>query len=168
MTVFDAYALIAFFQDEPAADIVEQRLRAEGEKAYVSCVNAAEIVDQLVRVGGQSEDQVNDALDWLVAGGVLIMPADQDMGRLAGLLRARHYRRSRSDVSLGDCMALATAISFGRPLATADPALAVMARAEGVEVVALPDSRGDVPLSAQSFGSTLGPKRGSAATSESM
>jgi PIN domain nuclease of toxin-antitoxin system len=145
VTVFDAYALIAFLREEPAAAIVEQRLREEGEEACVSCVNAAEIVDRLVRVGGQSEEQVMDSLDWLVAGGMLIMPADQDMGRLAGQLRARHYRRSGGDVSLGDCMALSTAISLGRPLATADPALAALTREQGVELVPLPDSRGRMP-----------------------
>ncbi len=145
MTVFDAHALIAFLLDEPAAPIVEARLREEGEGSRVSCVNAAEIVDRLVRVGGQPEEQVMDSLDWLVAGGMLIMPADQDMGRLAGQLRARHYRRQDAAVSLGDCMALSTALSLGEPLATADPALASLARMSGVEVVALPDSRGRRP-----------------------
>jgi PIN domain nuclease of toxin-antitoxin system len=145
VTVFDACALIAFLLDEPAAPIVEQRLREEGEEACISCVNAAEIVDRLIRIGGQSEERVMDSLDWLVAGGMLIMPADQDMGRLAGQLRARHYRRGDAALSLADCMALSTAISLGRPLATADPALARLARNQGVEVVALPDSRGAVP-----------------------
>jgi PIN domain nuclease of toxin-antitoxin system len=145
VTVFDAYALIAFLLDEPAAAIVEQHLREEGEEACVSAVNAAEIVDRLVRIGGQPEEQVMDSLDWLVAGGMLIMPADQDMGRLAGQLRARHYRRNGADVSLADCLALATAISLGKPLATADPALAALTLQNGVELVALPDSRGRKP-----------------------
>ena len=145
MTVFDAYALIAFFADEPAAALIDERIRQDPEKACVSCVNAAEIVDRMVRVGGQSAEHVNDALDWLVASGMLLMPADGDMGRLAGELRSRHYRRGDADVSLGDCMALSTAISLGKPLATSDPALAAMARQEGVEVLALPDSQGRVP-----------------------
>jgi uncharacterized protein with PIN domain len=147
MTVFDAYAIIALLLDEPAAGLVEARLREGPEEACVSCVNAAEIVDRLVRIGGQSEDQVNDTLDWLTGpgAGMLIMPADGDMGRLAGQLRARHYRRDGGAVSLGDCMALATAISLGRPLATADPALAALARQCGVELLALPDSRGRMP-----------------------
>jgi PIN domain nuclease of toxin-antitoxin system len=145
VTVFDAFAIIAFLLDEPAAAIVEQRLREEAEDACISAVNAAEIVDRLVRVGGQPESDVMDSLDWLVASGVLIMPIDRDMGGLAGQLRARHYRREGADVSLADCAALATAISLGKPLATADPALAAMARANGVELLALPDSRGVTP-----------------------
>jgi PIN domain nuclease of toxin-antitoxin system len=145
VTVFDASALIALFQDEPAAAIVEQCLREEGEKACVSCVNAAEIVDRMMRLNGHSEEQVSDALDWLCSGGMRIMPADQDMGRMAGQLRARHYRRNGANVSLGDCMALSTAISFGRPLATADSTLAALAKHEGVEVLPLPNSRGVLP-----------------------
>ncbi len=76
---------------------------------------------------------------------MLLMTADGDTGRLAGELRARHYRRNGSDVSLGDCMALSTAISLGDTLATSDAALAAAARREGVEVLALPDSRGRKP-----------------------
>jgi hypothetical protein len=42
-------------------------------------------------------------------------------------------------------MALSTAISLGRPLATSDAALAVAAREEGVDVLPLPNSRGQTP-----------------------
>lgn len=63
----------------------------------------------------------------------------------AGDLRAVHYHRERSAVSLADCLALATAESVGEALATPDPALAAMARAEGIEVIPLPDSRGHRP-----------------------
>ncbi len=145
MTVYDAQGLLALLFDEPAAAIVEERLRREGEDACVSCVNVAEIVDRLIRVFGQPQQQVTDSLDWLTSGGMLVMTADGDMGRLAGELRARHYRRNGSDVSLGGCMALSTAISLGDGLATSDPALAAAARQEGVEVLALPDSRGRKP-----------------------
>ena len=144
MTVLDASALIAFLLDEPAAPIVEQRIREAGQDACISCVNLVEVVDQLIRVLGHAEEHVTDSMDWLMAGGLLFMPADGDMGRLAGQLRARHYRRG-AQVSLGDCMALSTAISFNRSLATSDAALAEIARLEGVEVLALPNSQGRTP-----------------------
>jgi predicted nucleic acid-binding protein len=76
---------------------------------------------------------------------LLITPADWDIGRRAGQLRARRYRRGSASFSLGDCMALSTAISFRKPLATSDAALAELARQEGVEVIALPNSRGEKP-----------------------
>jgi ribonuclease VapC len=168
VTVFDANALLAFLLDEPGADVVEGRIREEGEDACISSVNLVEVVDRLIRGRGQPEQHVSETMDWLMAGGLLFMPTDGDMGRLAGELRARHYRRQGSALSLADCMALSTAISLDRPLATSDPALAAVAREEGVQVLALPNSRGHAPADGQRLGSTLGPKRGSAATSESM
>jgi PIN domain nuclease of toxin-antitoxin system len=145
VTVFDASALLAFLRDEPAAVTVEEHIRKAGDDACISSVNLVEVVDKLIRVYGNSEEYVADTMDWLMAGGLLFMPTDGDMGRLAGELRARHYRRRDSELSHADCMALSTAISLGRPLATTDPALVAAARKEGVEVLALPNSRGQTP-----------------------
>jgi putative ABC transport system permease protein len=50
-----------------------------------------------------------------------------------------------SEVSLGDCFALALATHRRAPLATADPDLAAAARLEEVDVVPLPDSSGRRP-----------------------
>jgi predicted nucleic acid-binding protein len=63
----------------------------------------------------------------------------------AGRLRARHYHRNAMAVSLADCIAAATALSLDRPLATADPALAALVRAEGGQVRGLVDSKGRLP-----------------------
>lgn len=81
----------------------------------------------------------------LVETGVSVIPVDQSLAGRTGELRARHYRRGISDVSLADCAALATSLSLSTPLATSDPALAQAARAEGCVVVALPDTRGVRP-----------------------
>ena len=64
---------------------------------------------------------------------------------LATSLRADHYHRTRAAVSLADCICVATAISLDTDLATTDSALAAVARAAGVEVIALPDSAGVIP-----------------------
>lgn len=68
-----------------------------------------------------------------------------EAGRRAGQLRAAHYHRTTSPLSLADCVALAVADDRGEALATADPSLAAMARAEGVEVIGLPDAQGRRP-----------------------
>jgi PIN domain nuclease of toxin-antitoxin system len=145
VTVFDASALLAFLLDEPGADIVEERIREAGDSACISSVNLVEVVDKLIRGVGQTEERVGETMDWLMAGGLLFMPTDGDMGRLAGELRARHYRRQESPLSLADCMALSTAISLDTPLATSDAVLAAVAGDEGVQVLALPNSRGKAP-----------------------
>lgn len=113
--------------------------------ACISSVNLAEVIDRLVRVGHLPEEQVTQSLDWVVSGGLAITAVDEPTGQLAGRLRARHYRKNGSAASLADCVALATSICRGEALATADPALATMARAEGVDVVALPDAQGRKP-----------------------
>jgi uncharacterized protein with PIN domain len=145
MTVLDAQAIVAFLVDEPAKPEVEALLLDEVERAAVSAGNLAEAVDVLTRIHGNGAKIVLERLDWLEVGGLNVVPVDSDIGRRAGSLRARHYDRASRPVSLGDCLALATAIRRGTRLATADPHLLAMAGDEGVEVLALPDSRGRRP-----------------------
>lgn len=68
-----------------------------------------------------------------------------DVGILAGRLRARHYHRQRMAVSLADCVAAAAALTQRQNLATSDPSLAAMVRAEGGNVHRLPDNAGRLP-----------------------
>lgn len=145
MTLLDAHALIAFLLDEAAAEAVEAHLRSRDDGARMSAVNLAEVLDRLIRVAGQQEQKVAERVEWLVSGGLEVVPADDRIGRLAGLLRARHYHHREAPVSLADCVTLATAISLQQRLATADPALAIVARRTGVDLVPLPDTRGRRP-----------------------
>lgn len=55
----------------------------------------------------------------------------------------RVYARDPDDVHA--CVAAATALDSGSPLATADPALAALVRDEGGSLHALPDRAGRVP-----------------------
>lgn len=145
MTVLDAFALIAFFAGEPAASDVETLLRSAEDRSRLSAVNMIETIDVLVRMRKHSLEDVHQRLDWLRAEGLSLELLDPEAAAVAGTLRAAHYGRRACEVSLADCAALATALAFGEALATADPALAAVARTEGVEVVALPDSQGRRP-----------------------
>lgn len=142
MTVLDAYAVLAFLRAEPCADDVAALLRAA---TTLSAANAAEVVDQLTRVYGSDPDDVHADLALLANAGMQLAPVTADLGLLAGRLRAKHYHRDRAAVSLADCIAAATALSSNRPLATSDPALAGVVRAEGGTIHGLPDSRGTSP-----------------------
>lgn len=144
MTVLDAYALVAALTGEAAAPEVEAILRSD-EPSHVSAVNLAEVHDQLVRVRARDEDDVVVALELLAVGGLETVPADARLARRAGEWRAAHYHRERCAVSLADCFAAATADRLGEALATSDPHLAAMARALGIEIVALADSTGTRP-----------------------
>lgn len=142
MTVLDAYAVLAFLRNETAAELVSELLRSP---TVLTAVNAAEVIDQLVRVYGRDADDVHADIALLSNAGMDLSPVSADVGLLAGRLRARHYHRERMAVSLADCVAAATALSIGRPLATADAALAAMVRVEGISLHALPDSAGRLP-----------------------
>ncbi len=142
MTVLDAYALLAFLRGEPCADEVSVLLR---RPSTLSAVNATEIVDQLVRVYHRDPDDVHADLALLANDHLELAPVTAELGLHAGRLRAKHYHRERAAVSLADCVAAATALTTGVSIATSDPALAAVVRAEGGEVHPLPDSNGVRP-----------------------
>jgi PIN domain nuclease of toxin-antitoxin system len=142
LILLDAYALHAFVVGEEAADEVEQLLRT-GPAAVVA-TNLAEIVDGLVRKEGWSDTDVVERLGMVVGPIVEVRPVADTVGWRAGLLRARHYRRTSCPVSLADCVLLASARP-GERIATADPAVAAVARAEGIGLVPLPDTSGRRP-----------------------
>jgi predicted nucleic acid-binding protein len=145
MTILDAQALIAFLRGEPAAPDVAIELRRRDTGSGISAVNLAEVIDRLLRVYQLPDRDVTRALELVFSDGVSVLPADEPTGQRAGRLRARYYDARTSAISLADCIALATCRRPDDSLATSDPALAGMARAEGVPVVALPDSQGRRP-----------------------
>lgn len=142
MSVLDAYAVVAYLRREPAGQEVAALLRSP---SVMSAVNAAEVMDQLVRVAGLGADEVHADLALLTHAGMEVRPATLQLGILAGRLRARHYHRNRLPVSLADCFAAATALLGRLPLATSDPDLAALVRAERGAVHPLPDSAGTLP-----------------------
>ena len=145
MTVLDAQAVVALLLGEPAADEVAAMTRDSGHPVSISAVNVAEVVDVLVRVMGRTHDQVIEKLDWLSAGGLVVVPVDEGIGRIAGRIHAERYHRRDRPLSMADCIALATAITQREAIATSDPPLAATATLEGCDVVPLPDSQGRRP-----------------------
>lgn len=142
MTVLDAYAVIAFLRGETCADEVDDLLRTD---AVLTSLNAAEVVDQLVRIWGRDGDDVEGDLALLGQAGLRVMALDAEAALAAGRLRAAHYDRRICAISMADCVAAVAAVTLGRPLATSDPALAGVLRSAGGAVVALADSSGRRP-----------------------
>ncbi len=141
--VLDAYALVALIVDEPAAQLVEELMRS-GEAAITS-INLAEAVDVSCRVHGLNERSVREIVEPLIFGAHLsvVAPIDTDAWR-AARLRIGHYNRRTRPLSIADCFLLAAVTPADR-VATADPAVAEVARAEGIDMIALPDSSGRRP-----------------------
>jgi PIN domain nuclease of toxin-antitoxin system len=145
VTVLDSQAVIALLRDEPAADEVDAILRGRDGIASISAVALAEVVDVLVRTGRRRVDEVSLLVDTMFAAGLEVVPVDEEIGRLAGILRSRHWNRDRRPVSIVDCTVLATGMIAQEPIATGDAALIDAARAEGHPAIALLDSRGRRP-----------------------
>lgn len=142
MTVLDAYAVIAYLRGEPSADEVAELLHGP---TILTAVNAAEVLDQMIRVFDSDPDAVEADLALLSHAGMTVQAVTHELGMEAGRIRARRYHRDRAAVSMADCVAASAALAARRPLATADPALAAVLRAEGGDVHPLPDSRGKRP-----------------------
>jgi uncharacterized protein with PIN domain len=142
VTLLDAYAIVALVADEPAADDVEALLRRGG--AAITTVNLAEAVDVARRVHGLPEADVRDAVEPLLSEVIAtIEPAETAAWRAADL-RNRYYERRTRPLSLADCFLIAAA-GHADTIATADPPVAQVARAERLGVVALPDTAGRRP-----------------------
>ena len=141
MIILDAYAVLALLNDEHAALQVQKLIEGDEETA-LTLLGISEVLDYLVRLAGTEEDEA--VLD-LAQLGLAAPPAlDPQLAASAGLLRARHYDRRTRAISLADCVAAETARRLDASLATADPPLLDTCEAEGIAVIALPDSQGAV------------------------
>jgi predicted nucleic acid-binding protein len=129
--LLDAFAMIALLAEEPAADEVEAILHT-GD-AVITAINLAEALDVLQRVERVPRERLDALTGPLVRESLTLVPVDEPMARDAADIRARHYHRTRTPVSLADCVLVAAA-KPDRALATADAPLIRVARAEGVEV----------------------------------
>lgn len=141
MIILDAFAVVAYLKGEPATGQVRQLLDDDTE-ASLTALGLAKVLDHLVRLTGVEEDEA--VLDVAQLGLANPPPIEPGLAMRAGLLRARHYHRRDRMVSLADCVAAESARVGPCPLATADPHLLDTCREEGIEVIALPDSRGRI------------------------
>lgn len=132
--MLDSTAAIALLRDEPGADKVEELLRCA--RGRMSTFSAAEVVDVLIRRHGGQPDEIVSSVDQLCASAVQAVPGSLELATRAGELRARHFDRRRSRVSIADCFVLATARP-GDTIATGDKLLAAVAGDEGIDVVVL-------------------------------
>lgn len=122
-TVLDASALLAGLLNEPGS----ARVAAALDAAVISAVNLAEVTAGLVR-NGATEREARSALRALA---VTVVPADEELGIQAGLLRSI---TDGAGLSLGDRFCLALARRLASPALTADRKWQEVADAVGVEV----------------------------------
>jgi predicted nucleic acid-binding protein len=109
-------------------------------------VNLCEAADVCRRRHGVAEREIRDVVEpLLLTGRLTAVPSGTTEAWRAADLRASYYDRKARALSLADCLLLAHAQTGDEALATADPAVAEVARAEGLALVPLPDSTGVRP-----------------------
>lgn len=144
MIFLDAYALVALASGEPAADDVEAILRRPGADPAVLSINLAEAADVLARTYGLPVTASRMALSPILGDPVRIIDGDAELAWRAASIRSEYYAKRAREVSLADCFLIGAARE-NDAIATSDPALAAVARAEGVRVEGLADRRGRKP-----------------------
>jgi predicted nucleic acid-binding protein len=114
--VLDSWALIAFFEDEPAAEAVEKILEqaaAERHKLLMSVVNWGEVYYNTARE--VSEAAAEQKLKEIAAMPVEIVSADQHLTHQAAIYKAT------CKMSYADCFGAALAKIRNAEFVTGDP-----------------------------------------------
>jgi len=131
----DAFAWLAWLQDEPGAAAVQRCLDA-AERRHAECVtsiiNLGEAYYRLVRVDRRDEAE---SLWRMALGGVLpvsVKDATRRRVRRAAELKASHA------IAYADAFAVATALEFRAILLTGDPEIKPLEGEQDLEVQWLP------------------------------
>ena len=114
--LLDSYALLAYFQAEPAGAKVRNILKeaaAGAAKAFLSVINLGEIYYIVARKRGETEASViTEAISRLPVG---LVDATKERVLAAARVKAQH------PVSYADAFVVATAIEFTATIITGDP-----------------------------------------------
>lgn len=114
--VLDSYAILAFLEDEPGAEIVEKALRetAAGKaEGFLSVINWGEVYYTVMREMGQ--EKAEEIAELLATYPLQIMAADQPLTKLAAQFKGRHR------IAYADCFAAALAKQQKAVVLTGDP-----------------------------------------------
>jgi len=113
--VLDSWAVIAYLEDEPAAEKVANIIADAHEEQiplYMTVVNAGEVWYVVARETSSAE--ADTSIKQLRDLGVKFVDADWELAKMAA------YFKSRNKMSFADCFAAALALQLKAHLATGD------------------------------------------------
>jgi len=142
LTFLDANAFVALLRREPGGQEVADLLRSRACVTPAACV--AEVVDKLVRRHAIAAEDLAERLGPLLNEAIAVVVVDPQTAWRAGEIRAAHYDRKTSSLSLADCLLLA-ATGPDDELATSDRAVAAAAHRLDIGLIPLLDSKGERP-----------------------
>ena len=132
----DAFALLAWLQDEPGADITEGFLRQaasrQGFQCFVSAINVGEVYYRLYRIRGAEEAETfwEEAWQGLVPL-TIVTPTPHQLHQAARL-------KGRYLIAYADAFAAQLAQEKHLPLASGDPELQALEAAGELTLIWLP------------------------------
>ena len=114
--ILDSYALLAYFQAEPAGAKVRNILKdaaADASKAFLSVISLGEIYYIVARKRGEEKaGEITEAISRLPVG---LVDVTKERVLAAARVKAQH------PVSYADAFVVATAIEFTATIVTGDP-----------------------------------------------
>ena len=113
--VLDSWAVLAYLEDEPSADSIEDimaQAHDAGVPLFMSVINAGEVWYSVAR--RRSEKDADECLKDLHDLGITLMDAGWNLTR-----RAADFKR-KGRIAYADCFAAALAKMNGAPLVTGD------------------------------------------------
>jgi uncharacterized protein with PIN domain len=119
--VLDSYALMAFFEDEPGADLVRGLLIKAEEtdlKLLMSVVNLGEVWNSIART--TSAETADEYIRNIQGMSIDIVDADWGLTRQAAVFKAN------GKIAYGDCFAAALAKNRRAELITGDPEFKIL------------------------------------------
>jgi predicted nucleic acid-binding protein len=114
--VFDSWAFIAFFEDEPAAEEVESLISQAHEsdiELWATNINLGEVWYNVAR--SRSEGEADHAIAEILRLGFKAADIDWELTRKATKFKAK------AKLAYADCFAAALAEKLGAELVTGDP-----------------------------------------------
>jgi predicted nucleic acid-binding protein len=133
----DAFALIAWLQDEPGAEqvgnLLQQASAQEDSRCFISLLNLGEVYYQLARKRGA--DRADDFWNEALRGDIPVTLVDVTRKRVLAASRLK----ARYPLALADAFAIQLAQEMRLPLVTGDPEIEAPEKLErSLQVIWLP------------------------------
>jgi len=116
VTVLDSWAIVAFLEEEPAAERVEEIIISSldsNKHLLISVINMGEVWYSIARA--HSSREADNAVRKVISAGLEMVAADWEMTLQAARIKARYK------LAYADCFAAALALSRDAELVTGDP-----------------------------------------------
>ena len=114
--LFDSFAVLKFYQDEPGADKVEKLIISSNQddmQAFISEINLGEVYYMTIRRLGL--EPAKNLLEQFYELPIRVISPSSDIILSASEVKAEY------GISYADCFAVATALRFSASIITGDP-----------------------------------------------